>query len=163
MSIIKTMTIDGFYSKQEANNLASIVSSLNYTDHDFGEEIDSFNFLPENSNNLFSSVLKMPLEVIEERSGIFRRPKQFIHFENFSSLQEWIFVVAVQESIFNLFEHVSGATCALDEYKFNYRNLFEWDLKVNYILAPGQGIFFRPWLFHSFDTGIVQLFNLKQV
>lgn len=157
------MTIDGFYSVEEAKNLASIVSNLNYTDHDFGEEIDNFNFLPENSNNLFTSVLKIPLEVIEEKSGIFRRPKQFIHFENFSSLQEWIFVVAIQESIFNLFEHSSGATCALDNYMFNYRNLFEWDLKVNYILAPGQGVFFRPWLFHSFDTGIVQLFNLKQV
>jgi hypothetical protein len=40
--------------------------------------------------------------------------------------------------------------------------LFEWDLKTNYLLDPGQGILFRPWLFHSFDTGLIQMFRLRE-
>ena len=72
-------------------------------------------------------------------------------------------MVALQPSTLNIFEHKSGATSALQEYKFNYRNLFEWDLQINYLLKPGQGVFFRPWLFHSFDTGLVQIFRMNEI
>jgi hypothetical protein len=104
----------------------------------------------------------MDVTVIDERSGVFRKPKQFVHFEGFDSFNEWIFVVALQQSTFNIFEHQSGATSAIDGYKFNYMNLFEWDLTVNYVLKPGQGILFRPWLFHSFDNGLIQSFRLNE-
>jgi hypothetical protein len=77
-------------------------------------------------------------------------------------MSDWIFVVALQESTFNVFEHQSGATTALNGYKYNYRNLFEWDLQINYVLKPGQGVLFRPWLFHSFDSGVIQVFRLKE-
>lgn len=159
---IKTMTVDHYYSTHEANNLTNIVYDLTYTQHDFGKDIDNFNFTPNNADELFSKVFKMNLKLIEERSGLFRLPEQFVHFESFDNLNEWLFVVALQRSTLNIFEHQSGATTALDEYKFNYRNLLEWDLMINYVLKPGQGILFRPWLFHSFDTGLIQLFRLQE-
>jgi hypothetical protein len=111
---------------------------------------------------MFSNVLKINVEV-NKTSGFFRIPKLFIHFEPFETLTDWLFVVALQPSIFNIFEHESGAITALDGYEFKYRNLFEWNLKVNHILDPGQGIFFRPWLFHSFDKGLIQMFKVKEI
>ena len=149
MSMIKTMTIDGFYSKEEAQRLSLIVNSLSFVQSEFGKEIENFNLTPENPNQLFSSVLNKNVELIEEQSGVFRRPDLFIHFESFESPKEWMFVVALENSTFNIFEHQSGAKNALDGYNFKYRNLFEWDLTVNYLLEPGQGVFFRPWLFHT--------------
>ena len=83
-----------------------------------------------------------------------------IHFEAFDSLNEWCFVVALERTTFNLYHHVSGAKSALDGYKFNYRNLFEWDYDVNILLQPNQGIFFRPWLFHSLENGIIQYYKI---
>jgi len=157
------MTIDGFYSQEEAKKLSSITHALPFIQNEFGKEIENFNLTPDNPDTLFSSVLNKRVHMIEEQSGILRRPDMFIHFESFDSPQEWLFVVALENSTFNLFEHQSGAKCALDDFKFNYRNLFEWNLTVNYLLEPGQGIFFRPWLFHSFDSGLIQTFRLKEI
>jgi hypothetical protein len=165
MSILKTMTIDGFYTQEEATNLENVTFNLQYKPTEFGDEIPEFNMVPENADEIFSNVLKIPVTVKQETSGIFRLPNRnnFIHFEGFDSIREWIFAVALQQSTFNVYEHQSGITSALEEYRFNYMNLFEWDLMVNYVLKPGQGIFFRPWLFHSFDSGLIQIFKLEEI
>lgn len=163
MAFIKTMTIDGFYTKQEAISLSHVVKNLQYSKTDFGHEIEEFNAVAPDADELFSSVLGKKVSIDLDRSGVFREPELFIHFEDFQELNEWLFVVALESSTFNIFEHQSGVKTALDGYKFGYRNLFEWDLTVNYLLEPGQGIFFRPWLFHSFDQGLIQIFRLKEL
>lgn len=163
MSSIKTMTIDGFYSQEYATNVANTVLSLQYSESEFGQEIENFNLIPNDADALFSSVLNKPVSVVEKVSGVFRIPQMFIHFESFESVDDWLFVVALQNTTFNVFEHLkTGAVTALDGYKFNYQNLFEWDLMVNYQLRPGQGVFFRPWLFHSFSNGLIQTFRLVE-
>lgn len=163
MTILKTLTVEDFYTKQEAAQLTATISSLlNLTDTPFGKEVSNFNFTPANADELFSKAVGFPVVVDIDKSGVFRFPELLIHFEEFESLQDWMFVVAIQPSTFNLFTHVSGSADARSGYKFNYRNLFEWDLKVNYLLEPGQAIFFRPWLFHSFDHGLIQTFRLKE-
>lgn len=161
MSLIKTLTIDGFYTDEEAKRVGTVVSNLHFEASEFGREVPNFNMVPPEADQMFSSVLHFPVTV-DPQSGIFRYPQNFIHFESFESLDDWLFVCALEPSTFNLFEHKSGARTALDGHAFKYRNLFEWNLKVNYLLDPGQGIFFRPWLFHSFDQGIVQMFRLKE-
>jgi hypothetical protein len=163
MAFLKTITIDGFYTKEQAIELSNVVGSLQYKEFEFGCEIENFNPVPVDIDNTFSAVLGRTVVVDIDNSGIFRLPEHFVHFEGFDSTDEWLFVVALENSTFNLYEHKSGAKSALDGYQFNYRNLFEWDLTVNYLLEPGQGIFFRPWLFHTFDMGLIQLFKLKEI
>lgn len=164
MSILKTITVDGYYSIEEARNIENLIFHYPYSKTEFGEEILNFNMVSKDADKLFSEVLRIPVKIKEEESGVFRLPDRghMIHFESFNSLSDWIFSVAIQTSTFNLFEHKSGTSCALEKYNFNYRNLFEWDLTCNYILKPGQGIFFRPWLFHSFDSGLIQIFKLEE-
>lgn len=160
--LVKTITVDGFFTKEDAIRLMNITYDLQYSKHEFGEEIENFNMVPQDCNNMFSNILGTTIEVDEERSGIFRKPERFIHFEAFDSQNDWVFAVALQQSTFDIFEHQSGARNALDGYKYSYRNLFEWDHKVNYQLDPGHGILFRPWLFHSFDCGLIQIFRLRE-
>lgn len=162
MSILKTITVDNFYPKNVAMEIADTVFHLKYDDYEFGKQISNFNMINDNLSKTFSQVLKREVTINKEESGFFRVPKLFIHFESFNNINEWMFVVALQTSTFNIFEHQSGACTALDGYQFNYRNLFEWELKVNYILDPGQGVFFRPWLFHSFDKGLIQFFRMTE-
>lgn len=161
--LVKIITIDGFLNKEEANRLWNIVWDLQYSKIEFGEQIKNFNMVPDDANNMFSSILNTTIEVNKLRSGVFRKPENFIHFEEFDNTNEWIFAVALQPSTFNVFEHQSGNPNALNGYKYNYRNLFEWDLKINYLLDPGQGVLFRPWLFHSFDQGLIQMFRLSEL
>lgn len=160
--LVKIITVDGFFSNEEATRLANITRNLQFSKVDLGEQIENFNMVPENANELFSTIIDGDLTVDEDRSGIIRRPDFFIHFEEFDNTNEWMFAVALDQSTFNVFEHQSGATTALNGYNFNYLNLFEWDLQINYILKAGQGILFRPWLFHSFDSGLIQIFRLYE-
>ena len=160
--LVKIITVDGFFSKEEAVHLSNITYNLQYKPTDFGQEIENFNMVPEDANQMFSNILGTNIEVIEDSSGMFRIPERFIHFETFTDTNEWVFAVALQHSTFDVFEHQSGARHALDGHKYNYRNLFEWDHKINYQLDPGCGVLFRPWLFHSFDCGLIQVFRLKE-
>ena len=159
--MFKTITIDGFYTEESAKNICATLYDLPSENSEFGLEIPNFNLISPDAYMMFSTVLNKQVTV-DENSGTFRIPSHFIHFESFTE-KDWVFVVALQQSTFNVFEHKSGVVDARQYHMFNYRNLFEWDLMVNYILKPGQGVFFRPWLFHSFDTGLIQTFRLREV
>lgn len=158
--LVKLITIDGFFSQEEAIRLANITRNLQFVKFPFGEYIENFNMVPENCNELFSTIIDNDLIVDEDNSGTIIRPGFFIHFEDFKNSNEWVFVVALDQSIFNVYEHLSGAKSALDGTNFDYNNILEWDYQVNYVLKPGQGILYRPWLFHSFDNGLIQKFRL---
>ena len=54
---------------------------------------------------------------------------------------------------------IDGRT-ALEEYRYNYQNIFEWNIHTNVILQPNDGVFIRPWMFHSLNDGLVQYFRL---
>ena len=160
--LVKIITVDGFYTNQQATQLWNTVYDLPFIQQEFGKQIDQFNMIADDADNMFSGILNSHMAVVHEQSGIFRLPQRFIHFEEFTDTNEWIFAVALQPSVFDIFEHSSGAKTALDDYKFNYRNLFEWEHKINYQLDPGCGVLFRPWLFHSFDSGMLQIFRLRE-
>lgn len=160
--LVKIIAVDDFFNKEQATDLCQKTYYLQYVQKEFGEEIDQFNWVPADANRMFSEVLGTNMVVDEERSGIFRRSGGFIHFEYFESVDQWVFAVALQTTTFNVYEHTSGVQNALREHRFNYRNLFEWNHRVNYELEPGHGILFRPWLFHSFSNGLTQVFRLTE-
>ena len=160
--LVKIITVDGFFTGEQANILTAATYNLKYVETEFGKEIPNFNMVSPEFDQQISAITNTILEVNESQSGFFRIPKSFIHFEGFDGTDEWVFAVALQRSTFNVFEHNTGITSALEGYKYNYNDLFQWDLKINYVLDPGQGVLFRPWLFHSFDSGLIQTFRLKE-
>ena len=163
MRLLKVITVEDFYDQQTANQIATVIENLPMVENEYGQEPENFNMVSDDASEMFSEGLNKNVTVIEEQSGLFRIPKIFIHFESFEYPQDWAFAAALRPTTFNIFEHKSGVKTALQEYKFDYKNLFEWDLTVNYQLSPGQAVFFRPWLFHSFHSGLIQTFRLKEV
>jgi hypothetical protein len=161
--LVKIITVDGFFKEEEATQLSMCVENLQYQKTEFGTEIPNFNLIPENAGQLFSDIIGNNLQIDETRSGVFRFPELFVHFEGFDAMDEWCFVVALWPSTFNVYENLNGPKNALEGHKLGYRNMFEWDCKINYLLNPGQGVLFRPWLFHSFDSGLIQMFRLKEI
>ena len=162
--LVKLITVDGFFTEQQANHLTNITYNLQYIQKEYGKEIEHFNMVPENANEMFSDILSTKIVVDEDNSGVFRKPELFIHFEHFDNHNQWIFACALQRTTFNVYQHETGAKSALEGYQFNYRNLMEWgtNTKVSCDLMPGEGVLFRPWLFHSFDGGLIQLFRLEE-
>jgi hypothetical protein len=162
-NIVKIISLDDFYTQEEALKLNSVVCNLKYEESELGKEIKDFNLIPEDIDKTFSNILNTNIITKKEISGVFKYPYSFIHFESFETNNEWIFVVALDETMLNIYENKNGPKTALDEYKLQYRNLHEWDLIVSYMLKPGQAIMFRPWLFHSFSGGLVQQFRLEEI
>lgn len=167
---IKLIHADGFFPPGEAEACCDVVSTLQYVEKDYGGEIENFSIILPGIDPIFSQMLGEQVVVDRKTSGVFRRPIRIVHFESFDSLDEWCFIVALERTTFNIYNHVKDirynpvaevdARTALDGWQFNYRNLFEWDVTTNILLEPNQGIFFRPWIFHSLENGVIQYYRL---
>jgi hypothetical protein len=166
MSVAKLIHADNFFIPEEAERLSIIGKNLKYVEKDYGLEVDNFNLTFPGLDDTFSKLVNENVMVDEERSGVFRKPMNCqIHFESFDTLNEWCFIIALERTTFNLYNHlesygVINARSALDGYKWNYKNMFEWDYYANILLEPNQGVIFRPWLFHSLEDGLVQYYRL---
>ena len=161
--ILKLLQIDQFFDSVEVQKLRQVLYGLQFVQKEYGKEIDNFQLILPDINEILSQVLHHSVAIEEARSGVFRRPETHIHFESFTKVNDWVFVVALEDTTFNTFRHLSGAESALDDYKFNYRNLLEWDVETNNQLRQNSCIFFRPWLFHSFDGGLIQTYRLSSI
>jgi hypothetical protein len=169
-TMVKLLHADGFFGDGDAEKYPYIVGNLPYVQKEYGYELQNFNMIRKGSEAIFSKVLGEKVYIDHDRSGVFRRPSQFIHFEGYDSLDEWCFVVALEKTTFNLWNHIKNglgesgeidAKSALDGWEFNYRNLLEWNIDTSITLEPNQGVFFRPWMFHSLDEGqLVQYYRL---
>lgn len=169
-AMVKLIHADGFFKQEEAEKFKYLIGRLHFTEKDYGYEIENFNQILSGLEPIMSKVLGEKVVIDHKKSGIFRKPKQFVHFENFESLNEWCFVVALDKTTFNMFHHLKSgvgeqgeidARSALDGWQFNYRNFMEWNVETNIVLEENQGVFFRPWMFHSLDEGkLVQYYRL---
>lgn len=166
MSIAKLIHADNFFPDDDAEKLRRIASTLQFVSKPYGYEIDNFNLTFPGLDPVFSRLVGEEVTVDDTRSGVFRKPMNcIIHFEEFDSLNEWCFIVALEKTTFNLYNHLESfgkvdARSALDGYKWNYLNMFEWDYYANILLDQNQGVIFRPWLFHSIEDGLVQYYRL---
>lgn len=168
---IKLIHADGFYPKGEAEAAWGVVHNLRFQPKNYGDEIENFSLVLPGIDEIFSKMIGEELEVDRSVSGVFRRPYNgLIHFEHFDQPNEWCFVIALEKTTLNIYNHVKDirknpkidvdAETALDGYQFNYRNMFEWDVQTNIVLKPNQGVFFRPWCFHSFEDGVINYYRL---
>lgn len=170
-SMVKLIHADGFFPDGDAERYCNIVKNLSFVETDYGLEIPNFNMILSGIEPTLSKVVGERVIVDSKKSGIFRRPlNNLIHFEAFESLNEWCFIIALEKTTLNLWYHLKNpgdgeigeadAWSALDGWQYNYRNLLEWNIHTNIILRPNQGVFFRPWVFHSLEDGIVQYYRL---
>lgn len=159
-TMVTLLKSDNFFKPSEVENIKNSILSLQFVEKEYGHEVENFQLIQPGIEEIFSRVVGEPLMLKTDISGIFRIPKTHIHFESFDSPNEWIYAVALEKCIFNVYYHLSGAKNALEGWKFNYRNLLEWDYHTNILLEPNQGIFFRPWIFHSFVGGLIHQYRL---
>jgi hypothetical protein len=170
-SMVKFIHADGFYDEESIPFFLGAINNLPRVQKEYGEEVENINLIIPKMEPLFSKVLGERVKIDRERSGIFRKPiNNLIHFEDFESSEEWCFIASLEKNEFNIYHHISepdkGEFSEVDSsnvykgYKFNYRNLFEWKIHTNVILQPNDGIFIRPWMFHSLNDSWVQYYRL---
>jgi hypothetical protein len=168
---IKLIHADGFFPKGEAEALCSVVRGVQYVPTNYGMELPNFNLILPDIHLVFSKILGEDVIIDRKRSGTVRKPhNNMIHFEDFESTNEWCFILALERTTLNIFKHVedirynefdkSDSKNVLDGFEFDYNNMFEWDIVSNIILDCNQGVFIRPWVFHSLQDGLVQYYRI---
>lgn len=170
--MVKLIHADGFFPGNEATSLRDMVENLRFIETSHGLEVQNFNLIFPDSEQIFYKVLGERVIVDTKRSGVVRKPNHnLIHFEEFETTEEWCFMVALEPTTVNFFYHIDGkdkpgefgevnAKTALDGFQFNYRNLFEWKIHTNILLETNQCLFYRPWVFHSLEEGLIQYYRL---
>lgn len=165
-TMVQLIHADKFLNPRDSANLVAMTTGLNFVSKNYGWELENFNMVLDRLEPLMSKVLGERIVIDHKRSGVFRRPlNNVIHFEESDSVNEWAFVCALEKTTLNLYHHINpqgeiDAENAIQGFEFNYRNLFEWKLHTNILMDPSQGVFFRPWVFHSFDQGLIQYYRL---
>lgn len=170
-SMVKLIHADGFFPNNDANNLLLAIKDMTFVHREYGLEIPNFNLIFPDIETIFYRVLGERVTVDPNKSGVIRKPhNNIIHYEHFDSPEEWCFIVALEKTTLNIWHHISEQdkgdispsdfTNAMQNVNFNYFNLFEWKIQTNIILEQNQGVFIRPWMFHSLDDGVVQYYRL---
>lgn len=171
-SMVKLIHADGFFPNNDAENLQKAAASLIYLETKNGLEVQNFNLIFPDSEIIFHKVLGERVIVDTEKSGVIRKPyHNLIHFEDFETTEEWCFMVALEPTTVNFWYHIDdsqklgewskvNAKTALEGTNFNYKNLFEWKIHTNILLETNQCLFYRPWVFHSLEEGMIQYYRL---
>jgi len=154
-----------FFPKGDAENYKLAVQDLTYVPKKYGFEIPDFHMIFPEIDVLWGKMLGDFLDVVEPESGVFRKPyADVIHFEDYASLNEWCFVVALDNTEFKTYRHVSGIKNMLemphDHAHINFFNTSDWERETSIFMKPNDALFYRPWVFHSFDGALIHYYKI---
>jgi uncharacterized protein YdhG (YjbR/CyaY superfamily) len=157
-SVLNYIHARDFFPKGDAENYRLAVKDLIHFDPmSYGREIPEFNMVfPEDDMLLGAMIGEKFVKLEDSKTGTFRRPwNNVIHFEEFDDLSEWRLAVALEDTTFTTYSHISGAKTALDGYQFDYNNLEEWIVETVINIRQNDAVFYRPWVFHSFEEKLI--------
>lgn len=167
-SVINFIHARDYFPEKEAEECRYAVQNLKFEPMAYGTEIRNFNLVPPETNMLMGAMIgENFVKVEDEGSGTFRYPYDgLIHFEEFDTLEEWRLSIALEDNVFRTYSHLSGFKTVLDckneEWKqLVYHNQDEWVLESTVNLRTNDAIFYRPWVFHSFEGKLLHCHNIK--
>jgi hypothetical protein len=171
-SVINYIHARNYFPGDEVDQLRPLVQDVHWVEKKFGQEMAHFNLVFKDIDLVLGKMIGDMVEVDRPVSGTLRRPlHEVIHFEDFVDLDDWRFVVAIEDNEFKTFIHQSGYKSFLDYIKdeteskpeLNYLNSEEWENETTIKMKPNDVLFYRPWIFHSFQSGILHYYKLKVI
>lgn len=161
-----------YFPKGEIEQFRPWLENVKWVDIKFGKEIENINLIFENIDIILGKMSGDLLEVDRKNSGTLRKTlHEVIHFEDFEDTNDWRFVVAVDENEFKTYIHKDGFKSILDYIKdeseekplLDYLNKEDWETETVIKMKPNDVLFYRPWIFHSFQDGILHYYKMKVI
>lgn len=161
-----------YFPKGEIEQFRPWLENVKWVDTKFGKQIENINLIFENIDIILGKMSGDLLEVDRKNSGTLRKTlHEVIHFEDFEDTNDWRFVVAVDENEFKTYIHKDGFKSILDYIKdeseekplLDYLNKDDWETEAVIKMKPNDVLFYRPWVFHSFQDGILHYYKLKVI
>lgn len=165
-SVINYIHARDFFLPGEAENCYLTVKDLRFVPKKYGTEIDQFHMIFPHIDVLWGKMLGDILDIVEHESGLFRLPYEgVIHFEDYHSVNEWCFAVALDHTEFQTHVHTSGIKNMLSmdpqSPTLDFFNPDEWTRETSILMKPNDALFYRPWIFHSFGAGMIHTYRIQ--
>ncbi len=169
-SVINYIHARDYFPKDEVEQLRPLVQDVHWVDKKFGKEMAHFNLIFNDIDLVIGKMVGDIVEIDRPSSGTLRRTiNEVIHFEDFEDLNDWRFVVSLEENEFKTYIHKDGYKSVLDfikdeqsqDKKLDYLNKDDWEVETSIKMKPNDVLFYRPWIFHSFQDGILHYYKLK--
>jgi len=147
---------------------ASIISDMIYKDNIYGSEIPDFNQYDSDFDKFISTSLGEDLRSTKN-SGLFRKPYGDIHFEMFDHNLKYIFALVMSDMDFKTYKYIDGGYNSAIDMDNNIesfdmescKDISKWEETAIIKLKAGDGICFRPWLWHSMSESLLQIFYVE--
>jgi hypothetical protein len=171
-SVINYIHARDYFPKNEIQELRPLVDDVSWVDKKFGKEMEHFNLIFNDIDMVFGKMTGDLVEIDRSCSGTLRRPlHEIIHFEDFEDTNDWRFVVALDDNEFKTYIHKDGYKSFLDYIRdeseekpiLDYLNQEDWEIEATIKMKPNDVLFYRPWVFHSFQEGILHYYKLKVI
>ena len=157
----KLILVNDFLERNLTRETVKFIEVIPFVQTEFGEEASVGRRIP-GIDKLFSDFLGSPYRVENSGEEIFRKPSYNIHYESFNTTDDWVFINALKPTTFNLFTSKMGAENALEDTDLPFKDFTQWNYTTNILLGENDGLFFRPWLFHSIQGGLIQYYRLTK-
>lgn len=160
-SVLNFIHARDYFIRSEIEEFRGLLDGVHWNPAKFGLEMPQFQLIFKDIELVFGEMLGEYVKVDESASGSFRKSYPGIHFEDFKSTNEWIFVVALEPNEFTTYTHIEGYKTALEAPdSISFEDESNWEIESKVKLSINDCIFFRPWLFHSFSAGIIHYYKL---
>ena len=171
-SVINYIHARDYFPEKEIEHIRPLVDDVSWVDKKFGKEMEHFNLIFEDIDIVLGKMTGDIVEIDKPNSGTLRRTlHEVIHFEDFLDLNDWRFVVALDENEFKTYAHKDGYKSILDYIKdeteekpfLDYLKKEDWYEEATIKMNPNDVLFYRPWIFHSFQEGVLHYYKLKVI
>ena len=148
-------------------HLQDIISSLTFLNSDLGDEIENFNLNEPTTIKAIENELGYKVK-IKDNSGCIRKPYPFVHFESFDTIDEWVICAPIQPTTFITHKHLETEATYVFHMQdvslhiADYADKAKWIETSRILVESGQLLFFRPWIWHSFDGGLNNMISTER-
>jgi hypothetical protein len=152
---------------QDIDAISNLVSSLEFEENLYGNEIKDFHYIPEGLTEFLCSILNEQIE-IQPDTGTFRKPSSIIHFDQFYQHALYSCIVALEDTTINIHTHKDGHETFFDVKDIDQFFIEEaiklenWTVNTTLTLKKNDFVFIRPWVWKSLEQNkLVQMFLLN--
>jgi len=169
---IKSFVIENVYQDTEA--FAQNLKNLEWFPQHAGEELKDFQSLPDELKFMLNS-FNPGIEVDTENSGIFRKPFNTVHFEDFYDKTVMVGILAIEPLEIEFLEYkgdkeLKGSGKSVFGINFDVQTLIgeyilqdKWEVHETQKLKAGELFFFSPDKFHRIEgSPITQMFYMNR-